>query len=382
VSRALEAANSAVRPVPGTFHAAYDVRTMSRTSPTSRRNAPTPRPVRLALAGALALTLAVCGASALGARRPAQGWGEWKLAKPAPALDGRPAKLEVAPPTACAECHAQIAEEWAATTHATAWVNEVYQEDLAGRKKAESCHGCHIPAPLHKLESLDAKPQPRPKQGAEAWHFGVSCESCHTGPAGEMLGPTGAPTDAHATRQHPGFVGAGSNALCAACHKTTVGPVIGIAKDFLASEAVAAGASCVECHLAPLREVDDGAGGRRTVRSHELQSLRDPAFLAQGFELSARREGELANFVVRNRAGHRVPGLVGRVIEFRVRLLDGAGAELSQAKLEFDTSSHLPLGESASVEVGRGGAKLAVQGWRHDPRLDKPVLFLERELGL
>jgi hypothetical protein len=311
-----------------------------------------------------------------------QGWGEWKLAKPAPALDGRPARLEQAADVSCTECHAAIVEEWAATTHATAWVNEVYQEDLADRKKAESCHGCHIPAPLHRLPSLGEKPVAREEGASEARHFGVSCESCHVGAGGEMLGPTGAPTDAHGTRKHEGFVGAGSNALCAACHKTTVGPVIGIAKDFLASDAAANGASCVECHLAPLREIVDGAGGKRVVRSHELQSLRDPAFLAQSFELSAEREGELVRLVVRNRAGHRVPGLVGRAIEFRARLVDAAGAEVAKATLEFDTSSHLPLGEHATLEVGRGGAKLFVEGWRRDPRLDKAVKFLERELGL
>ncbi len=345
---------------------------------------PLPRAVRSArrrpLAWILALSPLALLATAFGFR-PAQ-WGEWKLSKPAPALDGRPAKLEQAAEVSCTECHSSIVEEWAATTHATAWVNEVYQEELEGRKKAESCHGCHIPAPLHQLPDLAQKPLARDEAASEARHFGVSCESCHTGRDGEMLGPTGASTDAHATRKHESFVGAGSNALCAACHKTTVGPVIGIAKDFLASEAAASGASCVECHLAPLREVDDGAGGKRVVRSHELQSLRDPAFLAQSFELSATREAELVRLVVRNRAGHRVPGLVGRTIEFRARLVDAAGAELAKGVLEFDTSSHLPLGGSAELELGRGGLRVRVEGWRHDPRLQKPVKFLERELEL
>ncbi len=333
---------------------------------------------------ALALRAAPPGSSSAGqdptAREQGAGFERFVLAKPAPALDGRPARLEQATQSSCNECHAAIVDEWAASTHSQAWVNELYQEDLEGRKKAESCHGCHIPAPLHALPDLNAKPQPRPAQGAEAWHFGVSCESCHLAPDGALLGPTGAPTDAHPTRKHESFVGAGSNALCAACHKTTVGPVIGIAKDFLGSTAAAAGASCVECHLALVREVDDGAGGKRAVRSHELQSARDPAFLSQCFELSAEREGEHVRLRVRNRAGHRVPGLVGRALEFRARSLDAKGAELAKAALTLDTQSYLPLGESVLLEVGRAGARLEVQGWRHDPRLDDPVMFLERQL--
>ncbi len=340
---------------------------------------------RVHLLRALVFVAALGGGAALAFRArqasaSAPGGERFELSKPAPALDGRPARLEQAAESSCNECHAAIVEEWAASTHAQAWVNELYQEDLEGRKKAESCHGCHIPAPLHALSDLSAKPQPRPAQGAEPWHFGVSCESCHLAPDGAQLGPTGAPNDAHPTRKHENFVGAGSNALCAACHRTTVGPVIGIAKDFLGSEAADGGASCVECHLAVLREVDDGAGGKRAVRSHELQSARDPAFLAQCFELSAELDGESVRLRVRNRAGHRVPGLVGRAIEFRARSLDATGRELAKAALTIDTDAYLPLGESALLEVGRAGVRLEVEGWRHDPRLSKPLRFLAREL--
>lgn len=302
--------------------------------------------------------------------------GAWKLSKPAPSLDGRPAKLESAAQSSCAECHASIVEEWAATTHALAWTNEVYQEELADRKRADTCHGCHTPAPLHQ-QDLAQKPKARDQDR----HFGVSCESCHLGPEGEMLGPTGAPTDAHASRRHEGFVGQGSNELCASCHKVTVGPVIGIAKDFLAEVAPLGEVGCVDCHLAPLREVDDGAGGKRVVRSHELQSLRDPAFLSRAFEFALERQGAAGRLVVSNRAGHRAPGLVGRAFEFRTRSLDAAGKELGAASLTLDTSSYLPVLGSATLDFEAIGASVEIQGWRHDPRLPKPVKFLERTLA-
>lgn len=353
-----------------------------QTQPMTKQNSPTTPRARRTLATAVLLFAAASGGVSFALRAQQTTRVAYELTKPAPALDGRPARLEQAARSTCNECHASIVEEWAVSTHAQAWVNDLYQEDLEGRKKADACHGCHIPAPLHALPDLSHKPEPRPADAGDAWHFGVSCESCHTAADGALLGPTGAATDAHATRKHESFVGAGSNALCASCHKTTVGPVIGIAKDFLASEAAAGGASCVECHLAVLREVDDGAGGKRAVRSHELQSARDPSFLSQSFEFEVLREGELVRLRIGNRAGHRVPGLVGRALEFRARLLDAAGKERASARIEFDSSAYLPMGESVELEVGRGGARLELEGWRHDPRLEKPARFLERQFEL
>lgn len=348
---------------------------------TTQRSFTTAR-LRRALTCAALLLVAASGGASFALRAPQGARPAFELKKPAPALDGRPARLEQAAQSVCNECHASIVEEWAASTHAQAWVNELYQEDLEGRKKAESCHGCHIPAPLHALSDLSQKPQPRARAEGEPWHFGVSCESCHTAADGAMLGPTGAATTAHTTRKHESFVGAGSNALCASCHRTTVGPVIGIAKDFLESDAAGAGASCVECHLAVLREVDDGAGGKRSVRSHELQSARDPAFLAQSFEFTVVRDGERVALRISNRAGHRVPGLVGRAVEFRARLVDAAGKRIASSSVEFSSSSYLHVSEPVELAVGLGGARLELEGWRHDPRLAKPQLFLERQFEL
>src|SRR5262245_61228360 len=71
------------------------------------------------------------------------------LPPPAPAVAVTPAKLDGLEPLGCTKCHAEIVDEWAATAHAVAWVDEAYQEEIKGRKKPESCHGCHIPQPLH-----------------------------------------------------------------------------------------------------------------------------------------------------------------------------------------------------------------------------------------
>ncbi len=335
---------------------------------TLRRMLRTP----LALVSLVALSATLVAASvALRDRAP------WPLRPPAPVPDGRPDKLAHASSLACAECHAAQVEEWAGTTHALAWENEPYQEDLEGRKKAESCHGCHAPVALHGAE--DALLAGKPEARKDARHLGVSCESCHLATDGALLGPTGVATDKHATRKGASFSGSGSNALCASCHRTTVGPVIGLARDFEQSKAAEEGATCVSCHMAPRAEVSHD-GGTRVVRSHALQTPRDPAFLALGFELELALDPLGARLRVRNRAGHRIPGLIGREIELVATALDASGAVLGAETLALTTESYLPVDEDAVLALPARTARVRVLGRHHDPRLAKPVTFLEREL--
>jgi nitrate/TMAO reductase-like tetraheme cytochrome c subunit len=321
---------------------------------------------------AAALPALLVAAAAVRDRTP------WPLRAPAPVPDGRPAQLARAKEVACGECHAPQLEDWSRTTHALAWENEPYQEDLEGRKKAESCHGCHAPERLHGAE--DALLAGKPAARADERHLGVSCESCHMAHDGALLGPTGAPTDKHATRKGASFVGSGSNALCAACHRTTVGPVIGLARDFEQSKAAEAGTTCVDCHMAIAAEVGEGEA-KRAVRSHALQTPRDPAFLALGFEYELSAESSAVRLVIHNKAGHRVPGLIGRELEFRARAFAADGKELGRETLTLTTESYLPVDDSVILELPAATAVVQLEGWHHDPRLDKPVRFVERELA-
>lgn len=297
------------------------------------------------------------------------------LAAPAPAIAFAPAKLDRLDELTCIECHSEIVEEWAVSAHALAWVDQAYQDELKGRKKPESCHGCHIPVPLHAGDPT-ARPDPR----KDAQHFGVSCDSCHLAPDGAMLGPVGAKTDAHASKRSDTLLAPGSNALCSSCHKTSIGPVIGIAKDFEAAGKAAKGESCVGCHFAPLREVDDGAGGKRTVRSHALQTPRDPAFLRLAFDARVAVEGRVTVVTIANRAGHRVPGLIGREIRFDAKLLDAAGVSVATGELALDTSSFLPVDGELKLELAGLGATVELTGMHTDPRAKEPVRFLTATL--
>ena len=305
---------------------------------------------------------------------PAQDEHPWPLVEPAPAVALRPAALEEREGvTACAECHAAIVEEWAGTSHAISWVDEVYREAIADRRNPGLCTACHIPAPL----LVEAEPA-RPSARAERQHLGVDCAACHLGPEETWLGPRGTPTDAHATRASAHLTAPGSSALCARCHSTNIGPVLGIAKDFVEGKLEERGLSCVGCHMAPV--ADPGSEGPPR-RSHALQTPRDPTFLRRAFAVRLDRSGGGTALVVENRAGHRVPGLIGRELDFVAEALDEGGKAVARAEHRLDARSHLPLGASFRMELSAPGTTVRLVGDHRDPRdPERSVRFLEETL--
>ncbi len=303
----------------------------------------------------------------------------WDLAHPAPVAGKFLERLDGVEDLACNECHAEIVDEWAQTLHALAWVDEWFQEDLADKRKPESCHGCHIPEPL-----LAAGVPRKPEARADELRLGVWCATCHLGPDGETIhGPWGLEHDAHASVRDPLFSEPAESELCIACHATNIGPVIGIAKDFEMSEHPGGERSCVGCHMAPVERVldsvldDSGRPARRMGRSHALQTPRDPTFLRRAFAISARNEGARTIVRFENRAGHRAPGLIGRRYEFRLRLLDEAGERLETLRLELDHRAYLPVDDAREVAFEATGASVRITGRHVDPRLDDPTEFLD-----
>ena len=325
---------------------------------------------RLALVALIALVALALLAAA--SRAPS----DWELEAPAPVIPLNPARVEGVEALGCGECHAQETEEWAGTAHAIAWVDEHYREDIADRKRPELCHGCHIPEPLSASPKPGKPPRAR-DESAEPLHFGITCNTCHLGADGSMLGPHGDQTDAHATTRSDRMTTPGSNVLCSSCHSTNIGPVVGIAKDFKKAGLAERGMSCVECHFQLL----DGAGPNgRSKRSHALQTPRDPAFLKRAFEVAARVEGGRTIVTIANMAGHRVPGLQGREIEFNARVLDGAGGELASAEMVFDVRKFLPVDGTREIALDAVGTAVQLVGRHLDPRADDPMTFLDQRL--
>ena len=313
------------------------------------------------------------------------------------AVDGRPVHLPGWEDVACADCHREIAEEWAGTLHAQAWIDEVYQKALETKRRPQSCWGCHIPEPLH-LAPLGQKPRPRDDVEEDPRHHGVSCTSCHLGPDGVMLGPfeSGPGNEisgAHDSRQHESFVeGPGQDALCIACHRTNVGPVIGIAKDFELTRQADKGRSCVGCHMPEVERShavvtkDDGSvytAPVRPGRRHTLNTPRDPGFLAKAFELEPLPGG--VGLSVGNNAGHRIPGLKTRTMTFRVEALDADGAVLGSAEAVISAKDFLAVDGSLRIPVETGGAAAAslrvvgLHEWLGPP---EPQVFVDEVLDL
>jgi len=300
---------------------------------------------------------------------------DWDLAPPAPVVPLRPAVLPDADSHACATCHADVVEEWAASAHALAWVDEEYRKSLRKKRRPQLCYGCHVPEPLLVEPALAGKPPAR----EDLREHGISCESCHLGPGGEMLGPRGTVVDAHPSAASELLRAPGSNELCSACHATNIGPVIGVARDFAQSKQAEKGRSCVACHMALVeRRWAEGEGVPvRVGRSHALQTPRDPSFLRRAFGLELITLDGASALVIENLAAHRVPGLIGRVILFRARLLDDEGDEVETAELKLDERAYLPVDERRTLRFEERGTTVEVRGLHTDPRAKEAVTFLE-----
>ena len=331
----------------------------------------------------------VCGALALGTAWVCTEGPFETLTTPQPVDSGRPALLEGWESVACAACHAEITREWASTTHALAWTDPRYQEALSDMKRPEACHGCHIPQPLHTA-SPDGVPPQKPAARSTDLHHGVSCATCHEGPGGVILGPRGGATDAHATKQDPSFLAEGADRLCISCHATSVGPVLGIAKDFVDTKQRAKGLSCVGCHMQPLERPVAAEAGKpaypaRATRSHALQSPRDPSFLARALAIHPSQEpdGRLRVALV-NQTGHRVPGLVGRELTVTVKALGAKDEVLASEVMVIDRSSAVPAEGSAVVELAAqaGAKRLEVVVEYLGPELEEGVVVKREVMAL
>ena len=324
------------------------------------------------------LALALLGALGLASFRTGESGAERPLVPPSFPIS--PSSVPGWDSQSCAFCHATIAEEWAHSAHGLAWLDESYQQAIAGKRRPESCHGCHVPTPMHQRE-LGGKPPARPTD-AEPRDHGISCRSCHAGEDGAILGPWGEEQEQHTSVKHSSFDGSHSNALCIACHRTSVGPVIGVAKDFEVAGLAGSGETCVGCHMTPVTrsiatDDDDLPLPPRSGRSHRLLGPRDPDFLATGFgrRLITREDG--ATLVFTSTSGHRVPGLKGRKLVFRATLEDASGNSVAEGELSIDTRSALRLGAEKQLRLDGQGVRVHLEGWHHAPGFEEPVRFLD-----
>ena len=142
------------------------------------------------------------------------------------------------------------------------------------------------------------------------------------GEDGAILGPRGEEQEEHTSVKHSIFDGGNPDSLCIVCHRTSVGPVIGVAKDF---------------------EVVGLA--RRVVAGETGVTL-----------------------VFTSTSGHRVPGLEGRSIVFKATLEDASGNRVAEGGLLIDARSALRLGAKKQPVPSGEGARVREEARApHDP---------------
>jgi len=129
-------------------------------------------------------------------------WGRGEGALPRAARSS--ARDPVAENRRCEGCHQEIAAEWRASQHRTAFSDPTFQAALAIEPKA-FCRNCHAP------EDPDARTADGPHT------LGVGCVSCHL--AGEVVISTAEPGVSFASHRVSRSLAFGSAAACAGCHE-------------------------------------------------------------------------------------------------------------------------------------------------------------------
>lgn len=217
-----------------------------------------------------------------------------------------PAAVEVDPDlsdAACERCHVADARSHAASAHASAFSDEVFQAEWAAHTQPE-CVRCH--APLADPEHPEG----------EAAARGISCTVCHLR-EGSVLSVHAAPDAPHPITVDGSL---GTSEACASCHEFTFASVAptpydeaGMLQGTLSEwHEVEERGTCQSCHL---RDELDRV-------THAMPGAREPALLTRALsvEASARVVGEHleVTLILRSEAGHAVPtGDMYRRLEVR-----------------------------------------------------------------
>jgi hypothetical protein len=163
----------------------------------------------------------------------------------------------------CADCHAEIAAEWAASTHAHAWVDPQFQAEL--HKDPEVgwiCLNCHTPLQAQQPERITysgsvraAARAPNPTLDTTLRDEGITCLTCHYRPEGiaAVHEDVAAP---HPTVYAPELREAET---CTRCHEAQAQVEATLVCTFSTGTEwteAAPGRTCPDCHM------------QRVVRSH------------------------------------------------------------------------------------------------------------------
>jgi hypothetical protein len=253
---------------------------------------------------AILVGLAACSAPAAPtspsvAREQRPAWQVRPLGGARP-IDPGTAADELLDARGCATCHAAIAGEWAASRHALAWTNGIFQAEYTARPLAW-CINCHAPLTTQQAGRFQDR--------------GVDCATCHVR-GGALVTTHKRPGSPHATVEDPSF---GSPAFCADCHqftfpvltggavtRMTAHPMQTTVASFSARPDATPRDGCLTCHGSPT--------------NHAFLGGHDPGMREAALDVTWCRRADTVEVRVRNAAaGHAVPtGDIHRHMNLRV----------------------------------------------------------------
>ena len=135
----------------------------------------------------------------------------------------------------CADCHAQIYEEWKESRHYRAWKSENFRRESENYGKVK-CLSCHAP---HQVG-----PEKKPVLRAEFREDGVHCVACHfKEETRSMHGPLKVWSPPHPSTQDLDYT---KSEFCAGCHRETY-------KEWKLAKVRK---SCQDCHMPSLGKKD------------------------------------------------------------------------------------------------------------------------------
>lgn len=244
----------------------------------------------------------------------ARGASEDGVVLPAPTRDATALRARSAHATTsndgCADCHADIAEEWQASLHRRSWQDSVFQSAYAVEPLA-FCRGCHAPG---------SDPARAPSRAAAS--SGVDCVTCHVRERGVVGVGTHAASADHAVVADARWATAEA---CAGCHQFDFPErsrqLVPEAMQDTAHEHARsryADTPCQTCHMPVV------GSGLSAHRSHDFRVLGDAAFIRGAAAVNASVVGrDVVVTIDANRVGHAFPtGDMFRRLEVRAESRD------------------------------------------------------------
>lgn len=252
----------------------------------------------------------------------------------------------------CAECHVDIHREWAASAHARAFTDPVFQQATVNAR-AGSCVACHVPATVFHIEG-------DPEARTDRLDEGVTCVACHLDTdAHALAGPLSGlgPLVPHVTVEGDTWFRSGE--LCGVCHEGT------FAQTQTHAARVGDQRTCQQCHMPAVdRKTTQATDVLSTgiVALHDTHLSRRHTFEIEAVEnfpeTLAVRVLSPTQVEVTNRLPHPIPtGDFGRrVATLRAALLDARGETLASVSQRFTRHEGEAMGPGEPILLDLGPA--------------------------